>query len=248
MDINDQIKIDLNPFQKQQTKGISIFTALKNRTETFQEALKTWIVQEFIDEIIIVDWGSDESIISLINNYQNGKILLAVVPDQPKWILSHAYNLAARLTTKDKILKIDADVKILPGFFEKHPLEIGSFYSGNWRTARDENEQRLNGTLYIKREDFFSVNGFNEFIKSYGWDDTDLYQRLVNEGLKRYDFDFDTLYHIPHEDRTTFQDEKDFLRLVDDLEKSNLNILINKHITSNACKWSSINKMLDFSV
>ncbi|NCA77618.1 MAG: glycosyltransferase, partial [Alphaproteobacteria bacterium] len=37
--------------------GISLFTALKNRNEMLEAALKTWITHDTIDEIIILDWG-----------------------------------------------------------------------------------------------------------------------------------------------------------------------------------------------
>ena len=64
--------------------GISLITAVKNRQETLEVALQTWLTHVQIDEIIIVDWGSDESLIPLVQKYQNGKIILAVVSDQPK--------------------------------------------------------------------------------------------------------------------------------------------------------------------
>lgn len=245
---SDLNKFNLNPFTKEITEGISLITAIKNRKDTFEEALQTWVAHEQIDEIIIVDWDSDESLIPLVQKYQNGKIFLAVVRDQPKWILSFAYNLAARLTTRTHILKIDADVKILPGFFEKHILESGKFYCGNWRNRRNDNEMHLNGIVYLQREDFFRVNGYNEFITSYGWDDSDLYQRLVSAGLNRNDFDIDTLQHIAHEARTALQSTAGYFKNMTDLEKSNLNILTNRYLCTKLLKWSLQNKMLGFAI
>jgi len=160
------LKTQLNPFTEKISKGISLFTAIKNKEDTFEEALKTWVVHKQIDEIIIVDWSSDKSLLPIINKYQNGKILLVRVEKQENWVLSHAYNLAARLTTRDKILKIDADVKVLPGFFEKHILQPGNFFAGNRQEARDENETHLNGNVFLFRGDFFGVNGYNEFFTS----------------------------------------------------------------------------------
>ncbi|MEI6434438.1 MAG: galactosyltransferase-related protein [Bacteroidota bacterium] len=241
-------KTNLNPFKRGIEHGISLFTAVKNRKDTLTEALKTWVSHDEIDEIIIVDWNSDESLIPIIQKYQNGKIFLAVVKDQEKWILSHACNLAARLTTRSMLLKMDADVKIHKGFFDKHKLNPGIFYTGNWALGRDQNETHLNGVAFFYRDDFFKVNGYNEFIKSYGWDDSDLYLRLEQNNLKRIDFDLDSLHHIEHGNRTLFQDKPGYFRNISETERENLNIIINRHFGYNSKPWSCSNSMLDFSV
>lgn len=241
-------KFNLNPIHREIENGISLFTAIKNRKETFEEALKTWITFDQIDEIIIVDWDSDESLLPIIEKYQNGKIYLAVVKDQPKWILSHAYNLAARLTTKDKVLKVDADIKLLPGFFENHDLKPGKFYSGNWAIGRNENETHLNGNAYFFRNDFYNVNGYNEYIKSYGWDDTDLFTRLEMKGLLRLDFDITKLHHIEHQARTVNQNPSKYLMNISDEEWARHNILTNRYLATNFDYWSDKNTMLDFRV
>jgi len=244
----DPSQFRLNPFSREISAGISLFTAVKNRAEALEEALKTWVTHDQVDEMIILDWGSDDSLVPLIRKYQNGKIFLAVVPGQPRWILSFACNLAARLTTRSNILKIDADVKILPGFFERHLPEPGKFYCGNWRIRRNDNEMHLNGIVYLQREAFFRVNGYNEFIKFYGWDDSDLYQRLESAGLERFDLDLDTLYHIPHGNRTLFQDRPGYLRNIPDDEKATFATFVNRHLGNTYGKWSPSRNMMQFAI
>jgi hypothetical protein len=241
-------RCNLNPFDRDITEGISLFTAVKNRKDSFEDALKTWVTHDQIDEIIVLDWDSVESLLPVIKKYQNGKIFLATAKDQPKWILSFACNLAARLTTRTRILKIDADVKILPGFFEKHNLEPGKFYCGNWRIRRNDNEMHLNGIVFLQREDFFRVNGYNEFIKFYGWDDSDLYQRLESAGLKRIDLDLDTLYHMPHGNRTLFQDKPGYLKNIPDAEWATFATFVNRHLGNTYGKWSPARKMMEFRI
>ena len=51
-------QFNLNPLHPEIKEGISLITAIKNREETFEEALQTWVGHEEIDEIIIVDWDS----------------------------------------------------------------------------------------------------------------------------------------------------------------------------------------------
>lgn len=227
-------------------EGISLFTACKNRGENLEKALKTWLRFPEIDEIILVDWASDLSLEPLVERYQDGRIVLAVVSDQEKWILTQAFNLAARLTTCDKIFKIDADVEILTGFFEQHILQPGIFYAGNWINQRNENEQYLNGMVYLYRDDFFRVNGYNEFIQMYGWDDDDLYGRLQAQGLKRVDISNDTLHHIEHEHRTIHQDATRALFSLPDSERAVIQILMNRYISRQMEPWSSKQTMRDF--
>ncbi len=244
----DPKHFNLNPLSPEIKEGISLITAVKNRKESFEEALKTWVTHEEIDEIIIVDWDSDESLAPVVEKYQNGKIFLANVKDQPKWVLSFAYNLATRLTTRSQILKIDADVQLLPDFFKIHQLVPGMFYSGNWKTARNENEAHLNGNVFLYRDDFFKVNGYNEFFKTYGWDDSDFFERLISTGLQRVDFNFDTLYHIPHKARTANQSPSGYLKNVSDEEWARQNIFINRYLASKLEKWSPWHSMLNFNI
>lgn len=229
-------------------EGVSLFTAVKNRRDTLQEAITTWIAQDWIDEIVILDWDSADSMVPLMQSLNDPRIVLAEVRNQPRWILSHAYNLAARLTTRTRLLKMDADVKILEGFCTGHSLDNASFFTGNWATARDENEKHLHGVSYMNRADFFLVNGYNEFIKSYGWDDIDLYERLEKLPLTRRDIDHNTLYHIPHLHRVAHQDRMDFLTGISDTEKAILNSLVNRFQTEELKQWSKGNKMLRFTV
>lgn len=238
----------MNLFGEKITEGISLFTAVKNRSLLFEESLKTWIKFQEIDEIIVVDWDSDESIVPIIRKYQNGKIKLAIVKDQQFWILSQAFNLAARLTSKDKILKIDSDIKLLPGFFEKHILKPNIFYSGNGAKARNENESHINGNAFFYREDFFKVNGYNEFLKNYGWDDTNLYDRLIESGLENMDFDLDTICHIEHENRTKFQVGEKIFDNISNSEWERFNILKNRYIAKRISQWNFKKEMLQFQV
>ena len=242
------VKIQLNPFSKHINEGVSLFTAVKNRNELFEGSLKSWVRHKEIDEIIVVDWGSDQSLIPIINKYQNGKIYLAIVRDQKQWVLAPAFNLSARLTTKNKILKIDADVKLHKGFFDEHKLRKGLFYAGDWSKARDQNETHLNGNLYIYRDDFFKVNGYNEFFKTYGWDDSDLFKRLEDAGIERKCFNYDTMYHIEHQGRMEFQSPSKKLKNLNDEEWSRINIFFNRYIAEKMVKWSAQHNFMKFNI
>lgn len=205
------------------TPGISLVTSVKNREQSLRKSLPSWLANKAVDEVIILDWDSEISLQNYINEINSDKIIYIRVENQKFYYITLSTNLAARFATKDKLLFLNSDIILKENFFSEHILRKGVFYTGNWRLARNENETHLNGQFYLYRSDFFAVNGYDERLKSYGWDDTDLYHRLsVNKfllnkakfflpkifwnlpklgGLKRLDIHPDTLEHIPHDDQ-----------------------------------------------
>jgi len=169
-----------------------------NRTSNLLQSIETWNAIESINEIIVVDWSSEVPIqySDLSHNCSSKDIKLFRVNDQPKWILSHAFNLAISFAKYDHLLKLDSDVLLDPTFLSFHSLPEASFFRGNWKIARNENELHLNGQLYCKTEDFWRVNGYHEGITTYGWDDSDLYNRLSALDLEGLDFNYDLFNHI----------------------------------------------------
>lgn len=104
------------------------------------------------------------------------------------------------------------------------------FFAGNYQHARNENEVHLNGAVYIKRADFLKVGGYDERIQTYGWDDEDLYTRLVEAGLVKNDINYDHVGHVPHGDSSRAQKDVKFVQVEIDL-----NSLLLKHLP----KWNS---------
>ena len=215
--------------------NISIITAQKNRTENLFLALPSWLELN-VNEIIIVDWGSEVSIKNEIAEINDDRIILIEVKNQPKWCLAEAFNLAAQYAKGDLLLKLDADIKIEPNFLDYHPLKQGQFFAGNWKNARNSNEKALNGVLFVHRCDYWEINGYNEFFKIYGWEDSDLYNRLADIGLKRSDINNNLIYHLPHEDRVTNQEMG--IKGIDDSKLGGIGITINRILSEILDPWS----------
>lgn len=191
----------VDEFVKAIKPGISVVTCCMNRSENLLKAIASWVACPQINEIIIVDWNStipfgDELAAAGIHDE---RILIARVNDQPRWILSYAFNLGFRLASYDKILKTDADIIIRPAFFEDNELRESTFLSGDWRIA-EKGQEHINGFFFIRRADLMKVKGFNEYITTYGWDDDDIYFRLEQQGFNRVRINPRGIYHIPHDD------------------------------------------------
>lgn len=181
--------------------GFSLVTCCMNRNDHLLQTLPTWLVHKEIDEIVIVDWSSEIPVAITLETagIRDPRVRILRVEDEGSWILSHAYNLGFRATTKDKIVKVDSDIILNAEFFSRNAMGVGKLIAGNWRQATSD-QSHVNGFFVVGREDLMAVNGFNERIVTYGWDDDDLYDRLTNEGVERVDVDPDTVRHIDHSD------------------------------------------------
>ena len=60
--------------------------------------------------------------------------------------------------------------------------------------------------MIVKKIDFLRVNGYNENIVNYGYDDCDMYKRLNKLGLKRIPIieNISDRYLIHHTDHTNY--------------------------------------------
>lgn len=199
--------------------GVSVITGCKDRSIHLVESMDTWLCQFFIDEIIVVDWSSslDEAleVERIVNQYSDyvARIVLVRVEDEETWQPGPCFNLGLRFATRSHILKLDADVHLKESFDERHRFDVTGrnasriFYAGDWLRARDENERHLNGVVYARLDDLLTVNGWNERIVTYGYDDNDLYERLEGNGVKRLPLDNASLYHVPHTDVLRLQSQ-----------------------------------------
>ena len=181
--------------------GVSLVTACMNRNANLIKAVKSWLAHVIISEVVIVDWCSDEPVSTSLQNagILDPRIRIIRVEGEGAWVLSLAFNLGFRMARFDRILKADADIILGNDFFLQNPLQAHELIAGNWRTAA-AGQQYVNGFFYLHSADLARVNGFSEFIQSYGHDDDDLYDRLVALGLARKDVAAKTVQHIDHSD------------------------------------------------
>jgi glycosyltransferase involved in cell wall biosynthesis len=179
---------------------VSIVCAVKNRAPVLRVTLNSWLVSPDVDEIVIVDWSSDASLIPI--TVLSKKIKLIRVDNEPYFHLAAAFNLAADNATHDIILKLDSDYLLnpfYPGVRVLQPPEK-AFFTGNFQHGGPF-LSFLNGLVCVRKTDWQRVNGYNELMTGYGADDDDFYLRLIGSGLKRMILNPDppAVLHIPHE-------------------------------------------------
>lgn len=196
--------INTNILKETISEGICLFTYVMNRNNNIYNNITSWLKQK-VDQIIILDWNSKEDMNDYINSLNDKRLLYIRVINEPYFIRTFAQNLAARFCKFDKIMKIDSDIIISDNFIESHPLNKGEFYVGEWRCGRNKNEEYLHGNTYLFLNDYFRINGYNEYIKNYGWDDSDFTIRLMLCGLTKKVFNNNYLYHVPHDENMRSQ-------------------------------------------
>jgi hypothetical protein len=238
---SSEIPFSVDSYLEEVEKGISLVTCCMNRNENLIKALKTWIQCNEISQIVIVDWNSDNSVKEEIDSFGifDSRILIVRVNDQPKWILSYAFNLGFRVAGYDKILKTDADIMISPSFFDENRLEENTFLSGDWRIAQ-EGQEHINGFFFVRRSDLFGVQCFNEYITTYGWED---------KGIKRISLNSDSIFHIPHCDSQRMGGKKSFNNALEEIShKPEIKSICNRYIASLMPHWDHHRFFVPFEV
>jgi len=221
--------------------NVSLICACKNRYNALKIALNSWTSFEEIREIIIVDWSSDEPIDHLtkldsrikIIRVNNKKYFNLAQP------LNLAASCATGdyIIKVD----CDYIINPYYNFFEKYKIDNNSFVSGNVALQKsyeylDQNGNYsinfknlsieeiaeycnsynhffkfLKGMLYVSRDNFLKVGGYDEDISDYGWEDTDIVSRLELLNLEHKKIIYDhNLIHIPHPDRNRFENSPNY--------------------------------------
>jgi len=198
--------IEKNITGHERNEGNTLLITIMNRTKNLTSYFETWINQESLDEIVIVDWSTSdkentmENYLCSYTNYPSSlkSIILVRIEGEIDYYRTVAQNIGASFATYNKILKLDSDISLKENFFGVHPLCQNEFYVGDWKLARDDNEKYTHGNIYLFTKDFFNINGYDERIRSYGWEDSDFTQRLELSGLEKKYINIDYTYHNPH--------------------------------------------------
>eukprot|EP00890_Picochlorum_soloecismus_P003800 jgi/Picsp_1/4420/NSC_06642-R1_possible glycosyltransferase len=186
-------------------RSVTIVAACANKKETLGVCLTSWLCVSEVSRIILVNWGGIRETIQLIDRQrkiftEKEIILVNVFTEEPFW-LTVAYNIGFDFVgDKDTILKVDCDTIVEPYLLSMNPISRiqSAFYTGDWKLAANENQKHLNGIFMAKRDVLSSVGGFDERIKGYGWDDSNLFDRLEKHGWRHLLLNINTIRHLEH--------------------------------------------------
>ena len=128
----------------------SIVVAVMNRNEILREGIHNWLSLDIADEIIVVDWSSNNPF-----TFDHDKVKVFRVEGEKTWALSAAYNLATQLSSGEIIIKMDSDYRLDDRIFDAvNSVKRKVFIQGDWRLAKIKNDTYINGFMSFHREDF----------------------------------------------------------------------------------------------
>ena len=186
------------------TTALSVATGCMNRASSLRQTLPSWLACPEVDEVVVVDWSSQVPIHQELHDLNDPRILHVRVEGQAHWCAARCHNVEIHASSSEALLRIDSDIRLRPEFFSKHPLQPNIFWNAEWKNSgkipgNNGDDVHLNGTIYTRRANFLRVNGYNEWLRSYGYEDDDLYNRLLAAGIVRAHIRRDLLEHLPHD-------------------------------------------------
>lgn len=221
---------------------VSLICACKNRNEALKVSLRSWLNYKEISEYIIVDWNSDESLEFLTSWDDRIKIIRVEDQkyfNQPQPLNLALSQTTGEYILK---VDCDYVMNPYYSFFQKYEVDNNSFVSGKPSFQSPEHYDESTGTymvnrnkltmdeltdyintyspyykyltglLFITKENFLKVGGYNEnFSDYYSFEDDEIYKRLELFGLEHKKIDFDHyIFHIPHPDSKRFENFRAF--------------------------------------
>jgi hypothetical protein len=196
--------------------SVSIITACKNRSKALAVSMASWMQLSEVDEILVTNWDSENSIDHL--TVLSEKVKIINVKNEPHFNQPQPLNLAASLVKSEYLLKLDCDHILNPyfNFFDFHEINENSFVSGSNKLLSGMDFDFLHplwGLLYVKTEIFKKLGGYNERMgKYYAVEDDELAVRLISYGLNPVLIDAQKLsaLHIPHSDKDRVKNFESF--------------------------------------
>lgn len=190
---------------------VSIIIPCFNHGEYLMDAIKSVQLQTYKNwEIIVINDGStDQGTIELLNELDIKGIKIINIPNRG---LSAARNIGISQSSGEYILPLDADDKIAPTYIEKalkafeQNQDLKLVYSrGRYfglktdaipfpiKDAEIKDLLQYNfifNSAFYRKRDFIACGGYSEEMKG-GWEDWDLWIRLLQSNMK--------LFQIPEE-------------------------------------------------
>ena len=203
--LRDSSFIDNLVEQLYPSMSCSVVTACMNRTENLSKAISSWVLKPFINEVIVVDFSSDKSIlldekISYLHHHKLIKVIR--VEGEEVFNLGKAYNIGFDHCACDYILKIDSDyvltdVDFLTTFFSS-PNANTTLLRGDYKFGPP-----FSGLFLVHRSKLLH---FREDLNGYGHDEIDLYKRMHLNCSNLQDMTFfdahKYIFHLPHDTKS----------------------------------------------
>jgi GT2 family glycosyltransferase len=153
-------------------------------------------------EFSVVDYNSPDGLYEWIHDemaehLRSGLIRYLRTTEPTTYHFSRAKNMSHQLATGDILCALDAD-NFTGKYFATY---INNVTLEDPKTVGFSNSSKYRGTegrLFIHRDHFEMLNGYDERFEGYSWEDYDLLERARNSGLQAVVIPKRFLLCIPH--------------------------------------------------
>lgn len=201
----------------------SLVTTCAKRWDFLERSLPSWLAMPGRGNIFIVTYAFDTI---PVQGLEQAHVI--VVKGEQRFHRTRALNLGAlvarQIDDPQYLMFTDADIIVrdagsfltgissgeAPAYVLDSRYALGAARQGLPREHDPEQRKRgIRGTHLVQSSLFFRINGFNQQLQGWGYDDFDLYQRYRLQSSKVTFYDRAALFHQPHNDkqRGELQDE-----------------------------------------
>jgi hypothetical protein len=176
----------------------SIITTCKGRLHHLKQSLPEMLAQPAL-EVIVVDYDCPDGTSDWVTrNYPTATVVRA--EDDKGFCAARARNIGAAHAKGEWLAFVDADNLVNRewlGWISQRLSARSYFIIDNDKMKRD-----AAGALVCRRTDFLLAGRYDEAIRGWGAEDTDLRVRLSSLGLEAVLFPFDHMQPISHTNET----------------------------------------------
>lgn len=167
---------------------LSVVQSCKNRNANLINSIKSYINNDKIDDIVIVDFNSTDNVKLLLDKeFNSSKITVIEVATKVPYMASWSNNIGLYFAKNNTILKLDADNIILDQTFINE-LDCDNMDNTlmhvDWRDGKNENEYHLNGVFILTKNDLKKYGYHDQKYVFYGWEDEEIKVRFKGEGVE----------------------------------------------------------------
>lgn len=185
--------------------AISLIIPTRNRADVLRLALPRFLAQTIAPaeyEIVIVDDASEDGTEALVAGFAAPNVIYR--RQEKRTAAAGARNRAIGLASGELLLFVDDDALVRSDFVEQH-LATHCRYPGSvvagpivecteppaevdpvpgWWLGRHSNPFPT-GNASVARAAILEAGGFDEGFNAYGWEDPEMYRRLLRTGVRR---------------------------------------------------------------
>ncbi len=185
---------------------ISLCTTCMGRLHHLKETLPANIrnsVAYGAIEFVLLNYNSNDGMDQWVakemkEHIENGFLVYLKTSEPKYWHAAHAKNIVTKYATGEIVVNVDSDCFVLEGYVEYinalFNKETNMFLTGRTPMAPAD----AVGRVCVLKSDFLRVNGYDENLDGYGFEDTDLYSRLREIGIEEKDIDLKFMASIDH--------------------------------------------------